>query len=153
MSQTAAAGPTGPNDPQCIFCRIAAGQIPSHKVYEDDVVFAFLDIGPIVRGHCLVIPKAHYPTLMETPPEVLAAVNARLPKLARAVLAATGHTACHVLTNSGAEASQSVQHLHYHILPRYQGDGYTLSWPAGKLENETARQLCKGVIAALVNGR
>src|SRR5512136_659216 len=95
-------------DPTCIFCKIAAGQIPCYKVYEDEVVLAFLDIGPLVRGHTLVIPKDHHATVMETPDESLAAINARIPKIARAVLAATGAKACNVLVNSGAEAQQSV---------------------------------------------
>src|SRR5271154_548624 len=105
-------------DPNCIFCKIAAGQIPCFKVYEDDTVLAFLDVGPLVKGHTLVIPKAHHANVMETPPELLAAINERIPKIARAVLAATGVKACHLLVNNGSEAMQSVNHLHYHILPR-----------------------------------
>ena len=65
----------GHRDAGCIFCRIVAGEIPCHKVYEDDEVLSFLDVGPIVTGHTLVIPKAHYRTVMETPAAVLAAVN------------------------------------------------------------------------------
>src|SRR3954469_8223252 len=113
-----------PTDPNCIFCKIVAGQIPSHKVYEDDIVLAFLDIGPVVKGHTLVIPKAHHATVMEIPPEVLGAVCQRIPKIARAVLAVTGAKACHVLANNGEEAMQSVAHLHYHIMPRASGDGF-----------------------------
>jgi len=133
----------------CVFCRIVAGEIPCHKVYEDEIVLAFLDIGPIVRGHCLVIPKAHHATIMETPPELLGEVNARIPKLAKAVLAATGAPACHVLANSGVAASQSVPHLHYHILPRFAGDGYHLPWPAGKLDSAAAAALKEAITAAL----
>lgn len=134
-----------PTDPACIFCRIIAGQIPSHKIYEDDTVFAFMDIGPIVKGHALVVPKAHYATLLETPAELAAAINARIPKIARAILAATGTKACHILVNNGPEASQSVPHVHYHILPRYEGDGYQLPWPAGKLEPSTAATLVAAI--------
>lgn len=137
-------------DSACVFCKIIAGQIPSLKVYEDDVVFAFMDIGPIVHGHVLVIPKAHYATVMETPPEVLAAVNERIPKLARAALKATGRKACHVLVNSGAEASQSVGHLHYHILPRAEGDGYHLHWPSQKLDMSAGKELASS-IAKMIN--
>ena len=92
----------------CIFCKIAAGQIPCFKVYEDDVVLAFLDIGPLVKGHTLIIPKAHHATVMEIPPDVLGAINLRIPKISRAVLAVTGAKACHVLVNNGTEAMQSV---------------------------------------------
>lgn len=153
MTIPTAASPGLPNStqPDCVFCKIVAGAIPSHKVYEDDVVYCFLDIGPIVRGHTLVVPKGHYATVMETPAEVLAAVNARMPKLARAVLAATGAPACHIVVNSGAEASQSVQHLHYHILPRSQGDGYHLPWPARKLEAGQAAGLKQGIMEALAS--
>ena len=136
-------------DPTCIFCKIAAGKIPSYKIYEDDVVFAFMDIGPIVTGHTLVISKAHYPNLVETPPAVLAAINERLPKLAKAVMAATGTPACHVLTNNGPEASQSVPHLHYHILPRRHGDGYHLHWPAAQLDPTAAATIVQAITAAL----
>ncbi|MEI8196484.1 MAG: HIT domain-containing protein [Phycisphaerae bacterium] len=138
-----------PHDPSCIFCRIAAGSIPSHKIYEDDKIFVFLDIGPIVTGHTLVIPKAHYADLMETPPELAAAISRHLPALTRAVLAATGTQACHVLVNNGAEASQSVRHLHYHILPRRDGDSYKLPWPAGKLASEAAVTLVSHIQSAL----
>lgn len=130
-------------DPNCIFCKIISGKIPSYKVYEDDIVFVFMDIGPIVAGHTLVVPKDHYPSLLEAPADVAGAIGERLPKLAKAVLAATGAPACHVLTNSGVEASQSVPHLHYHILPRKDGDGYKLHWPAGKLDAGTAAEMIK----------
>ena len=135
------------NDANCIFCKIIAGQIPCVKVYEDETVLSFLDVGPLVEGHTLVIPKAHHATVMEIPPEVLAAVNARIPKIARAVLAATGAKACHVLVNNGAEAMQSVGHLHYHILPRRAGDTFRIPWPAGKLDKgaELAKAIAAGI--------
>jgi histidine triad (HIT) family protein len=128
-------------NPDCIFCKIAAGQIPAHKVYEDDVVFSFLDIGPLMTGHTLVIPKAHHATVMEIPPEVLGAINQRLPKIARAVLAATAAKACHILVNNGEEAMQSVHHLHYHILPRKDGDTFRIPWKTTKLETDAAATL------------
>src|SRR3954463_900191 len=98
-------------DPNCIFCKIVAGQIPCFKVYEDDAVLAFLDIGPLVRGHTLVIPKEHHATVMEIPPAALAEVMERVPSIARAVIGAVGAKGCHMLVNSGAEAQQSVGHL------------------------------------------
>ena len=118
----------------CVFCKIIAGQIPSYKVYEDDVVFAFLDVTPLMNGHTLVVPKAHHATVMETPPEVLGAINQRIPKISRAVLAATGAKACHVLVNNGSEAMQSVHHLHYHILPRAAGDSFRIPWNATPID-------------------
>jgi histidine triad (HIT) family protein len=133
----------------CIFCKIVAGQIPCYKVYEDDIVLAFLDIGPLVRGHTLVIPKQHHATIMETPPDSLAAINLRLPKIARAVLAATGAPACNVLLNNGPAAQQSVAHLHYHILPRAAGDTFHIPWNAGTLDQQTAAPLASAISAAL----
>ncbi len=141
--------PEMPHDANCVFCKIVRGQIPSHKVYEDEVVFAFLDIGPLTRGHCLVIPKAHYRNVMEIEPEVLAAVSSRLPRMARAVLAATGAKACHVLLNNGVDALQSVDHLHYHIIPRQAGDGFTIPWHAGKLDRVEGAELAGKVAQQL----
>jgi histidine triad (HIT) family protein len=139
------AGQPTPSDPNCVFCKIIAGQIPCLKVYEDEVVLAFLDIGPIVRGHTLVIPKAHHATVMEIPPELLGAVNERIPKLAKAVLAETGAGACHVLVNNGTEAMQSVHHLHYHILPRRDGDSFRIPWPAQDVDRAAAAALAKAI--------
>jgi histidine triad (HIT) family protein len=133
------------SDSNCIFCKIIAGQIPSFKIYEDDVVFAFLDVGPLVNGHTLVVPKAHHATVMEIPPELLGAVNQRIPKISRAVLAATGAKACHVLANNGSEAMQSVHHLHYHILPRTAGDGFHIPWNATLLDKATAPDLVMAI--------
>jgi histidine triad (HIT) family protein len=135
-----AAGPAN-----CIFCRIAAGQIPCFKVYEDDTVLAFLDIGPLVKGHTLVIPKAHHTTVMETPPEVLGAISQRIPQISRAVLAITGAKACHVLVNNGTEAMQSVHHLHYHILPRSPGDSFRIPWNAGTLDKAQAAEMAQAI--------
>ena len=134
-----------PADPACIFCKIAAGQIPCFKVYEDEVVLAFLDIGPLVTGHTLVIPKSHHPNIMETPPETLAAISLRIPKIASAVLAQTGAKACHVLVNNGSDALQSVFHLHYHILPRSPGDSFRIPWNAGTLEKSAGAALAQAI--------
>ena len=128
-----------------IFSKIIRGEIPCHKVYEDDQVLSFLDIGPIVGGHTLVIPKAHHATVMDIPPDVLAAVNARIPKIARAVLAATGAAACHVLVNNGPDALQSVAHLHYHILPRTPGDAFHLPWPSKPLDKAAGAAMAESI--------
>ena len=132
-------------DPTCIFCKIIAGQIPCLKVYEDDVVLAFLDIGPLVNGHTLVIPKQHVATVMDAPPELLAAVSERLPKIAKAVLQVSGAAACHVLVNNGAEAQQSVHHLHVHILPRAKGDSFRIPWNAGVLDKVAAGEMARQI--------
>ena len=138
-----------PTDPNCIFCKIIAGQIPCHKVYEDDVVLSFLDIGPIVTGHTLVIPKAHHATVMEIPPDVLAAVQTRIPKITRAVLSATGAKACHLLANNGTDAQQSVHHLHFHILPRMPGDKFHVPWVPGSLDKAAGAELARQITSKL----
>jgi histidine triad (HIT) family protein len=137
------------SETDCIFCKIVVGQIPCFKVYEDEAVLAFLDIGPLVRGHTLVIPKRHHATIMETPGGLLAAINERLPKIARAVLKATGTKACHVLLNNGADAQQSVGHLHYHILPRAGGDSFHIPWKAGTLDRQAGVSLAAEVAGAI----
>ncbi len=141
----AANNPAKPHDESCIFCRIVAGSIPCHRIYEDDVVLSFLDIGPVTPGHVLVIPKAHHATVMAAPAELMAELGRRLPKLARAVTQAVNCPACHVLLNSGVEAMQSVAHLHYHIIPRRLGDSFHVPWPAGKLDTAAAQSLAASI--------
>lgn len=106
----------------CIFCAIAAGEIPSFKVYEDELVLAYLDINPFAKGHTLVIPKAHSKGLLDTDEETLAAVIARVKKVAAHVTASLGCDGFNVLQNNGAAAGQTVHHLHFHIVPRWNGD-------------------------------
>ena len=103
----------------CVFCAIAAGEIPSFKVYEDDLVLAYLDINPFTKGHTLVIPKAHSANLLETDEATLAAVIARVKKVAAHLKAALPCDGFNILQNNGAAAGQTVMHLHFHIVPRY----------------------------------
>jgi histidine triad (HIT) family protein len=107
----------------CIFCKIVAGQIPSVKIYEDDDVLAFLDIGPLSDGHTLLIPKKHYAKIHECPAELMAKVGAVLPKVAGAVFGAMGSEGYNVLCNNGRASGQLVEHIHFHIIPRNTGDG------------------------------
>lgn len=102
----------------CVFCAIAAGEIPCFKIYEDELVLAFLDIGPFAKGHTLVIPKAHRAGLLETEDEMLAAVLARVKKIAAHLKATLPCKGFNILQNNGAEAGQTVMHLHFHIVPR-----------------------------------
>ena len=115
----------------CIFCAIAAGEIPSFKVYEDELVLAYLDINPFAKGHTLVIPKAHSKGLLDTDEETLAAVIARVKKVAAHVTASLGCDGFNVLQNNGGAAGQTVHHLHFHIVPRWNGDD------AGSFANHT----------------
>ena len=131
-----------------LFSRIIRGEIPCHKVYEDDRVLAFLDIGPLSRGHTLVIPKEAKATLDELSDESSAAIGRVLPRLCRAVMKATGATAYNVLQNNGAAAHQAVFHVHFHIIPKYDdGTGLGIGWKASKLEG--GEELAKAIAGKL----
>lgn len=106
----------------CIFCAIAAGEIPSFKVYEDDLVLAYLDINPFAKGHTLVIPKKHSEGLLDTDDATLAAIIARVRKIAAHIKAKLGCDGFNILQNNGEAAGQTVHHVHFHIVPRWTGD-------------------------------
>ncbi len=116
----------------CIFCKMVAGQIPVAKVYEDEIVLAFLDIVPISDGHTLVIPKQHFEKLHDCPLELLGEVASRLGNIARAVAAAMDADGYNLLCNNGRAAGQLIEHLHFHIVPRNAGDGIFDRWPSYK---------------------
>ena len=103
----------------CVFCSIATGEIPSFKVYEDDIVLAYMDINPFTKGHVLVIPKEHTEGLLDTPDTTLAAVIARVKKIAAHMKAALPCDGFNILQNNGESAGQTVKHVHFHIVPRY----------------------------------
>ena len=111
-----------------IFTKIIQGDIPCHKVYEDDLVFAFLDINPSSPGHTLVVPKEPARTLDELSEESSEAIGRALPKISKAVLKATGASEFNVIQNNGPNAFQSVFHVHFHIIPKME-DGSGLSFP------------------------
>jgi histidine triad (HIT) family protein len=133
---------------ETIFSRILRGDIPCHKVYEDDQVLAFLDIMPLSRGHLLVIPKEPAETVDQLSDESAAAIGRVLPRLARAVMKVSGATAYNILQNNGAAAHQAVFHVHFHIIPRLGADGLGIGWKAGKLGDDGAA-LASELAAAL----
>ncbi len=132
-------------DDGCIFCKVVAGEIPATKVYEDDIVVAFLDIGPISDGHTLVVPRQHCKRLHECSAELLGEVCSRIGRIAGAVVAAMGCEGYNVLCNNGRAAGQLVDHVHFHIIPRNTGDGVFNRWPAYKYQEGQAE-----IIAAKV---
>ena len=111
-----------------IFSRIVSGEIPSIKVYEDELTLAFMDISPASRGHTLVICKDEYPDLFEIPPETLAAVAYTTQHVARAIRAAFKPDGLNVIQNNGAAAGQSVFHYHVHLIPRWENDQALHLW-------------------------
>lgn len=129
-----------------IFTKIIAGEIPCFRVYEDDKVFAFLDINPLSRGHTLVIPKEPAVTLDQLSDESAAALGRVLPRLSRAILRATGATAFNILQNNGASAHQVVPHVHFHIIPKYaDGTGLGIQWPARSLGADEGKALMTAI--------
>ena len=127
----------------CIFCAIAAGEIPSFKLYEDDLVLAYLDINPFARGHALVIPKAHSECLLDTPDDVLAEVVKRVKKVAAHLKAALPCDGFNVLQNNGAAAGQTVRHLHFHVVPRYGEAADGISFASGRGDMDELKSLAE----------
>ncbi|MCD4748186.1 MAG: HIT family protein [Thermoanaerobaculales bacterium] len=134
---------------ETIFDKIIAGEIPCHKVYEDEHVLVFLDIGPISPGHTLVIPKERKAFLHLLSDQAAEAVGRVLPRLCRAVMAATGAEAYNILQNNGSEAHQVVMHVHFHIIPRFGSRGLGIGWDTGSLESRDAEVLLEKMHAAL----
>ncbi|MBX3376774.1 MAG: HIT family protein [Phycisphaeraceae bacterium] len=131
-----------------IFTRIINGEIPCHKVYEDDRVIAFLDINPLSPGHTLIVPKEPAETVDKLSDESASAIGRVLPRISRAVLAATGAKAFNILQNNGAGAHQAVFHVHFHIIPKFEsGQGLGIGWKPGKLEDGAA--LASRIAAAI----
>ena len=128
----------------CIFCKIVAGEIPGAKVYEDDKILSFLDINPVQHGHVLVIPKAHYPQLEETPDAVVADIFVQSKKLMMAVKKATNADYV-VLSVVGTE----VPHLHIHLIPRFHRDGLAGFWPRGSSTEKERKVVAEKIRAAL----
>mgnify|MGYP001332555880 FL=1 len=125
----------------CIFCKIINGEIPSAKVYEDEHVYAFLDISQVTKGHTLVIPKEHHANIFELPEELAGKLFAAVPKISNAVKKAYNPVGLNLLNNNGEQAYQTVFHYHLHIIPRYgKADGFGLKWETHN-EDYTPEQL------------
>lgn len=135
---------------ETIFSKILAGEIPCFRVYEDELVFAFLDINPLSKGHTLVIPKEPAETIDQLSDEAAAAIGRALPRISRAVLHATGAHAFNILQNNGATAHQAVMHVHFHIIPKYaDGSGLGIGWPARSLNAEDGKAIAEAIAAQL----
>ena len=132
-----------------IFDKILDGELPCYRVYEDEHVLAFLDIFPLSPGHTLVIPKERKAKLHELSDDSAAAIGRVLPRIARAVLAATGAEDYNVLQNNGAPAHQAIFHVHFHVIPKLGEAGLGIGWKAGQLEQADAEELQGRITAAL----
>lgn len=126
-------------DESCIFCKIIAGAIPSAKVFEDENILAFLDLNPIAKGHTLVVPKGHYPTLLDLPSSEGKALLRAMRLVAKAVQEQTGAGGFNCIQNNFGPAGQMVFHSHWHIIPRFANDGLP-DWPGGRYSDSTEMQ-------------
>lgn len=132
-------------DSKTIFDQILDGELPCHRVYEDEHVLSFLDIFPLSPGHTLVIPKERKAFLHELSDDAGAAIGRVLPRIARAVLEATGSSHYNILQNNGAPAHQAVFHVHFHIIPRVGEQGLGIGWHPGQLLDEEASMLLENI--------
>ena len=129
-----------------IFSMIIAGEIPCHKVYEDDLVIAFLDINPFSTGHTLVVPKEASRTLDKLSDESSGALGRVLPRISRAILSATGAEEFNIIQNNGPNAFQSVFHVHFHIIPKLKdGRGLTFPFRSSPINHEEAEKLAESI--------
>lgn len=128
------------SDPDCIFCKIIAGELPSTIVDEDEHTIAFMDINPATRGHALVVPREHSADLLEIEPAQLQVVSVAAQRLARRAKERLKADGVNVINSCGARAWQTVFHFHLHVIPRYEGDAMRLPWiPAPGDSEEIAR--------------
>jgi histidine triad (HIT) family protein len=128
-------------DADCLFCKIIAGEIPSARVFETDAAVAFLDIRPVNHGHVLLVPREHHATLAELSDEAAAETAALLPRLARAVVKATGADGLNVIVNNGRVAGQTIDHGHWHLIPRFVDDAVNWPWPHDEYAGDELGQM------------
>jgi len=133
----------------CVFCKIVAGVIPAWRVFEDEHSMAFLDINPLAPGHLLVIPRRHERFLWDLDAASAAGLASCLPLLTRAVMKATGAAGCNVLQSNGRVSGQLIEHVHFHIVPRREGDGLGFRWPARSYAAGEAEAMQHKILNAL----
>ena len=128
---------------ECIFCKIVKGEIPSKKVYEDDDVIAFLDINPANKGHTLVTSKKHYESIYDVDEEVLKKLIVVVKQLADKIKNSLGCDGMNIVQNNGKHAGQLVNHIHFHIIPRFQGDKVLITYQRSQLTEEELNEIQK----------
>ena len=136
-------------DDNCIFCKIANGEIPSATVYEDDDFRAILDLGPASKGHTLILPKNHYKDICEADETVMAKILPLAAKLGKAMKSQLGASGFNVVQNNGTSAGQTVFHLHVHVIPRYEGGPVIAGWEPGKEDPEVLAETAEKIKDAL----
>ena len=136
---------------ETVFGKILTGEIPSYKVYENDYVYAFLDISQVTKGHTLLIPKKASPNIFETDEETMKHIGAAIPKVANAIKKAFQPDGLNIIQNNGEFADQSVFHIHFHLIPRYENDidGFGYKWETHEdlLDNDAKQQIAEQIQA------
>lgn len=125
----------------CLFCKIAKGEIPSTTIFEDDEFRVFLDIYPATKGHALIVTKEHYANIFELPPEVAGRLFQRATEIAGVLKEVLGLEAMNLLQNNGEIAGQTIFHFHLHLIPRYEGDGVKVGWDTTEADKDVHAQL------------
>lgn len=120
----------------CIFCKIANGEIPSKTIYEDEKFRVILDLGPATKGHALIIPKQHYADIFEIPEETVGDAMKLAKKMAELMTEKLGCDGFNIVHNNGETAGQTVKHFHIHLIPRYKDDGQHILWEPGEVSQD-----------------
>ena len=125
----------------CIFCKLANGDIPTNTIYEDESFRAILDMGPATKGHALILPKDHAMNLFELPDEISSKVLPLASKLGKQMVEKLGADGMNLVQNNGEVAGQTVMHFHLHLIPRYKEDGQTINWVPGSPSAEELSEI------------
>ena len=133
----------------CIFCKIANGEIPASTVYEDDMFRVILDMSPATKGHALILPKKHMADIFEMDSETAEKVFVLTAKVAKGMKAALNCDGLNIVQNNGEVAGQTVFHFHMHIIPRYEGDGQNINWVSGTSEAEERERVAQQIRSGL----
>ena len=136
-------------DDNCIFCKIANGEIPSRTLYEDESFRVILDLGPATQGHALILPKEHYADLFALPQETAAEAMKLAKKIAKAQKDTLKADGLNLVQNNGTAAGQTVGHFHIHLIPRYEGDGQTIGWKPGNPSDEELDAVRETIVEGL----
>ena len=132
-------------DSDCIFCRIANGEIPSKTIYEDEEFRVILDLGPASKGHALILPKEHFTNLYELPDDTVGNAMKLAKKMAAEISQKLKCDGLNIVQNNGAAAGQTVFHFHIHLIPRYKSDAGMIEWIPGEISDEELEKIRKQI--------
>ena len=133
------------HDPNCLFCKIVSGKIPSRPIYSDDHCVVFLDINPVNHGHLLIVPKIHHSDITELPHEVASWIGSLLPRFSRALLKSRCADGVNIIIKNGSAAGQTIIHGHWHIIPRFHNDTVNWPWPHGQYNGDEINQVALAI--------